>query len=174
MFWWVNSSNYHQLCLKRTLIGQSKRLNQISIFMHKIRPFNHTKLCTNPQSLSVWDELFRLNRRKKIWKQKLALWEVKLKTLKIKSINYKMLLTKWRKETNKNKSKANKLIKMMFKPKKEQTKFLKKNFKNFYKVLNSLKNDLPDFIFAICKLMNNFNKYDSIKYPEWISMNICW
>lgn len=44
-----------------------------------------------------------------------------------------MLLTKWKKGINNNKSKANSHIKMISKHRKELIKFLKNNLKNYFK-----------------------------------------
>lgn len=46
---------------------------------------------------------------------------------------------------------------MTLKPKKEPTKSSNNNFKNFYKVLNNLRNDFSDFILALDFLRISFN-----------------
>ena len=140
MLWWVDQTDYYQLCWKRTSFGQGQRLNQICKKFVIKRPFNHTKLCMSHRLLSGWEGHSKPNKRKKTWRQKLAHWDHRLRKLKIKLINWKIRSMRWRKKIRKSNNKASKLIRMMLKPRRGRIKFLRKSWKSFCKGHNK-KND---------------------------------
>ncbi len=113
------------------------------------RLFNLTRPYMSPQLPLEWDGPSKLNRRRRIWKRKLALSEDRPRNWRTRLINWRMLSMIWKKEIRRNRNKANKLIKMMFKLKKEPIKFLRKNYKNYCKVLNNLRNDPLRFYLLI-------------------------
>lgn len=109
--------------------------------------FSRIKPCMSLLLLSVWEEHFRLSKKRKIWKPKLALSGLKRKNWKTKSTLWKMPSTKWKKETRRNSNKANKPTRTTSKLKKEQIKSSRKNSRNCYKVPNKERNDCEDFVF---------------------------